>query len=84
MRVRLVTSQNTVFDGHVHMAVFPGSEGEFGVLDRHAPFLSKLSQGSIRFFDTSNTVIKTFKIDEGYAKVTSDECIVVAKTVNLL
>ena len=35
----LVSPERLVFSGEVEHVVVPGSEGEFGVLAHHAPFL---------------------------------------------
>ena len=38
----LVSPERMVFSGEVEHVVVPGSEGEFGVLAHHAPFVSML------------------------------------------
>ena len=40
----LVSPERMVFSGEVEHVVVPGSEGEFGVLAHHAPFLSMLGK----------------------------------------
>lgn len=47
--LEVVTPDKTVLKEEVEMAICPGSEGEFGVLPNHAPFLSSLRMGSLRF-----------------------------------
>ena len=41
----LVSPERLVFSGEVEHVVVPGSEGEFGVLAFHAPFVSMLRPG---------------------------------------
>ena len=39
IKIELVTPSKMLFSDSAEMAVIPGSEGEFGVLPRHAPTL---------------------------------------------
>lgn len=41
----LVSPERLVFSGQVTEVVVPGSEGQFGVMAGHAPFISTLSAG---------------------------------------
>jgi F-type H+-transporting ATPase subunit epsilon len=41
----LVSPERQLFSGSVEQVVVPGSEGEFGVLAGHAPFVSSLRPG---------------------------------------
>lgn len=47
--LEVVTPDRTVLKEEVDMAVCPGSEGEFGILPNHAPFLSALRMGPLRY-----------------------------------
>ena len=46
--LEIVSPERKVFGGNVEFAVFPGSEGEFGVLPNHAAMLSALAPGQIK------------------------------------
>ena len=45
LRFELVTPEKLIRSEEVHMVVVPGSEGEFGVLEGHAPFMSTIRNG---------------------------------------
>ena len=47
LHFELVTPAKLVRSESVHMVVVPGSEGEFGVLEGHAPFMSTVKDGVI-------------------------------------
>jgi F-type H+-transporting ATPase subunit epsilon len=44
----VVTPEGKIFEGPVESVSVPGTEGSFGVLNRHAPLVSRLSKGVIR------------------------------------
>ena len=65
----LVSPERRVFAGEVDMVVVPGSEGDFGVLANHAPFMSTIRTGAISVH-SGNEVTRTF-IRGGFAEVTA-------------
>ncbi len=48
LHVIIVTAQRTVFEGESEMVNAPGSEGQLGILPRHAPLLTTLKVGELR------------------------------------
>ncbi len=48
LHVTIVTAQHTIFDGEADMVIAPGSEGQLGILPRHAPLLTTLALGELR------------------------------------
>lgn len=64
----LVAPEARVFAGDVDMVVVPGSEGDFGVLAGHAPFMSTIRSGAIAIHD-GGQITRTF-IHGGFAEVT--------------
>ena len=47
-KVEILSPQKSLFSGEVDGVVLPGKEGELGVLEGHAPFLSTLAKGTVR------------------------------------
>lgn len=64
----LVAPEARVFAGEVDMVVVPGSDGDFGVLAGHAPFMSTIRSGAISIH-AGGQVTRTF-IHGGFAEVT--------------
>jgi F-type H+-transporting ATPase subunit epsilon len=60
------------------MVVVPGSEGDFGVLPGHAPFISTVRPGVIEVYE-GNTVTERIFVAGGFAEVSNDRCIVLAE-----
>ena len=73
----LVAPEARVFQGEVDMVVVPGSEGDFGVLAGHAPFMSTIRSGAIAIHEGAE-IRRTF-IHGGFAEVTPDGLTILAE-----
>jgi len=77
--LEIVTPEKKIFsENDVEFSVFPGSEGELGILADHAPLLSRLSPGEIRI--TRNKVVECLAIDGGFLEVRKNEVSVITET----
>jgi len=47
MKLEIVTPLGKIYEGEAKQITFPGSEGEFGVLDGHSPLVTTLKPGVI-------------------------------------
>lgn len=73
----LVSPARELFSGEVDHVIAPGSEGEFGVLPAHAPFMSTLRAGRIRIID--GETVHRFFVNGGFADVTPEGLTVLAE-----
>ena len=64
----LVSPERELFSGEVDQVDAPGSEGDFGVLAGHAPFMSTLKEGRVKVYDDGDT--RTYDVRGGFADVT--------------
>jgi F-type H+-transporting ATPase subunit epsilon len=48
LHFELVTPEKLLRSEEVHMVVVPGTEGDFGVLEGHAPLMSTIRDGNLR------------------------------------
>jgi F-type H+-transporting ATPase subunit epsilon len=64
----LVSPERELFSGDVKQVDAPGVEGEFGVLPKHAPFMTVLKPGIVRIHEESG-VTPVF-VRGGFADVT--------------
>jgi len=84
LKLEIVTPQGLIFKGDVKSVTFPGEEGEFGVLPKHASLLSLLKPGVIEFekADGSKESIVInwghVKVDENKATVLVDSAVALA------
>lgn len=74
----LVSPAREVFSGEVDHVIAPGTEGEFGVLPMHAPFMSTLKNGVVRVL-TGDTVTMRVFVRGGFADVTPDGLTILAE-----
>jgi F-type H+-transporting ATPase subunit epsilon len=64
----LVSPERELFSGEVDQVDAPGSEGDFGVLAGHAPFMTTLKEGRVKAYDGDDTLV--FEVRGGFADVT--------------
>jgi F-type H+-transporting ATPase subunit epsilon len=80
MIISLISPEKVVFAGEVEMAIIPGSEGDFGVLDLHAPFMTTLRKGTVSFYN-KGVIERAYTLTGGFAEVTPEKCIILADSV---
>lgn len=81
LHFELVTPARLVRSDDVHMVVVPGSEGEFGVLEGHAPFMSTIRDGALKVYKTENGTAEEILITGGFAEVGANGLTVLAEHV---
>ncbi len=77
LKLEIVTPSGVIFDNDVKQVNLPGSEGEFGVLPKHATLVSLLTTGVI-IIDKADGTEVAVAINSGYVKVDEEKttCIV--------
>jgi len=78
LRLEIVTPHRLVFSDEVDEVVAPGSEGEFGVLPGHVPFLTTLKIGIIGYRRGNNW--DYLFTNWGYAEVGPDKVVILAES----
>jgi F-type H+-transporting ATPase subunit epsilon len=81
LHFELVTPARLVRSDDVHMVVVPGAEGEFGVLEGHAPFMSTVRDGAIKVYKTENGQPEEILVQGGFAEVGANGLTVLAEKV---
>jgi len=81
LHFELVTPAKQVRSEEVHMVVVPGSEGEFGVLEGHAPFMSTIRDGAVQVFKTAGGEPELIQVKGGFAEVGENGITVLAEHV---
>jgi F-type H+-transporting ATPase subunit epsilon len=69
LHFELVTPERLVRSEDVHMVVVPGTEGDFGVLEGHAPLMSTIRDGNLEIYKTGAMTPETIRIEGGFAEV---------------
>ena len=70
-------SRQVVRSEHVDEVIAPGSEGEFGVLPGHTPFLATLKVGMLSYRE--GTEWHHLAVEWGYAEVGPDRIVILAE-----
>ena len=81
IQLEIVTPERQVYSDTVDSVQVPGSEGELGVLPHHAPLVSTLGVGELRFRKDGNE--ESFAIVGGFLQVRPDRVVVLAETADL-
>ena len=69
LHFELVTPAKLVRSEDVHMVVVPGTEGDFGVLEGHAPVMSTIRDGAIQVYRTEGAQPENIEVRGGFAEV---------------
>ena len=74
--LEIVTPHGLLFGGYVYEITAAGTEGEFNVLPRHAPFITILKVGMLTYKNDRETGY--FFINSGYADVGPEKVTILA------
>ena len=80
LHFELVTPQKLVISEDVHMVVVPGTEGEFGVMAGHAPYMSTLRDGELAVYRTAGAAPERIPVSGGFAEVSNRGLTVLAES----
>lgn len=67
MYLEIVTPEAVVFSAEVEAVKVPGVEGEFQMLNHHAPMISLLNKGEVKIDLSANTA-GGLKLSSGFVK----------------
>ena len=82
LHFELVTPEKLVRSEAVHMVVVPGAEGEFGVLEGHAPLMSTVRDGLVSIYKSEGAQAETIAIEGGFAEVNEKGLTILAERVS--
>jgi F-type H+-transporting ATPase subunit epsilon len=68
LQFSLVSPERELFSGAVDQVDAPGSEGDFGVLAGHAPFMTTLKEGRVKVHIDGEVIV--YDVQGGFADVT--------------
>ncbi len=73
----LVSPEREVFSGEVDQVDASGSEGDFGVLAGHAPFMTTLRPGRVTVLNNGERI--AYEVQGGFAEVTPEGLTILAE-----
>ena len=84
LHFELVTPERQVLSEEVFMVVVPGTEGDFGVLAGHAPFMSTLRNGDIAVYRSGfSDTPERIAVEGGFAEVGANGLTVLAEKADV-
>jgi F-type H+-transporting ATPase subunit epsilon len=79
LHFELVTPEKLLRSEEVHMVVVPGTEGDFGVMAGHAPYMSTLRDGELAIYRTAGAEPERIQVRSGFAEVSEAGLTVLAE-----
>ena len=80
LHFELVTPDKLVLSEDVHMVVVPGTEGDFGVMAGHAPYMSVLKDGEVSVYRTAGAAPERIAVSGGFAEVGDNGLTILAES----
>tara|TARA_B100000941_G_C28432666_1_gene515131 strand:+ start:726 stop:962 length:237 start_codon:yes stop_codon:yes gene_type:complete len=71
MILEILSAEEKVYSGEVDFVVFPGSDGEFQILNNHTPLISSLKNGTIKYL--INKKIHSLEVSGGIVEVLNNK-----------
>ena len=67
MFLEILSAEEKIFSGEVESVILPGSNGQFQILNNHAPIISSLKKGEIIYKENSKD--NTLAVNGGIVEV---------------
>ena len=79
LHFELVTPEKLVRSEDVYMVTVPGTEGDFGVLQGHAPVVTTQRHREVQVFPTQGAQPSTIRVEGGFAEVNENGLTILAE-----
>lgn len=79
IKLEIVTPDGLVVDDEAQIVMAPGTDGEFGILKGHTPFLTSLKIGSVKYKDASGKERVVF-VSGGFSEALPDKVTILAES----
>ena len=81
LKFELVTPARLERASDVYMVTVPGSEGDFSVLEGHAPFMATLRNGAITIYSAQGAEPEVINVGGGFAEVNEAGLTILAERI---
>lgn len=79
MDLKILSPQKELFSGKIQLVKVPGADGEFEIMNNHAPIVSSLSEGEIKVIDETGKPV-FFAVTGGLIEVSENVATILAVT----
>ena len=80
----LVTPERAVLSTSAYLVELPGSEGDMGVFEGHAPVMTTIRDGEVRVYASAAATPQRIAVEGGFAEVSESGLTVLAERAQLL
>ena len=80
-KLELITPNKIAYSKDVASIIAPGSEGSFGILANHAPFMTSLDKGELKIQEPGQVNPLIIDINEGFLEVLNNKVVVLVDKV---
>ena len=80
LNLEIISPQEIFYNEEVDLVIFPGIEGDFGILKNHMPFLTYLRMGIIYLYKEKK-LIKSFLVNGGIVEVSNNLCTLLTEDI---
>ena len=77
LQCTLTTPEEKVFEGDVRAVVVPATDGELGILPRHAPLIGSLGYGELRI-DADGAEKSSYFVQGGFLQIVDNQLSILA------
>ncbi len=78
MLLEIITPDETLYSGEVSLVQLPGIDGSFEILNNHAPLISALKKGKVKYIDSEEKT-NFMEIKGGVIEVLKNKVLVLAE-----
>ena len=71
LTLKIVSPEKVVYDGPVENVFVPGVQGNFEILDNHAPIVSLLEEGNVEYTTTEGR--QSLRVKAGFVSVKKNQ-----------
>jgi len=80
--LEIITAEQTIFSGQVSSLTAPATDGEIGVLPRHASILTLLKPGELKYSTTE--IQQHLAVSGGFLEVNADKVVILVDSAERL
>jgi len=80
----LVTPERAVLSTSAYLVELPGSEGDMGVFEGHAPVMTTIRDGDVRIYASAGAKPQVITVEGGFAEIGETGLTILAERAELI
>jgi F-type H+-transporting ATPase subunit epsilon len=81
--MEIVTPKKVIFKGNVVAVTVPGAKSPFQILFNHAPIVSSLDEGQIKFVNENNSEVR-YKTGTGFVELADNRVSILVEDAEII